>query len=58
MALRSGLSAAKELWEKAREAALAALAWRNLRRFMGRRIIARAGGCKARAVVVARFLTG
>src|ERR1700720_2769055 len=50
MMARSGLLAAIEFREKARVAALAAVAWRNLRRFMGRRIIARARMCPARSV--------
>src|SRR5882757_8675475 len=45
MMARSGLSAANEFREKAREAALAAEAWRNLRRFMGGRIIGTARMC-------------
>ena len=47
MMARSGLPAANEFREKAKDAALAAVAWRNLRRFMGGRIIGGAGGCKA-----------
>jgi hypothetical protein len=46
MAARSGLElAAKDLWERAREAAPAAVACRNVRRFMRARITAEVQPC-------------
>src|SRR6266436_5173482 len=45
MAMKLGLSAAKELRESTRAAAPAAVAWRKVRRFMGGRIIGGGGGC-------------
>src|SRR6478752_1605161 len=57
MTARSGLElAAKGFWERASDAAPAAVAWRNVRRFMGARIIAAVWLCPAKALCVGRTL--
>src|SRR5512144_1808944 len=57
MTARSGLElAAKGFWERASDAAPAAVAWRNVRRFMGARIIAAVWFCPAKVPNVGRTL--